>query len=147
MIEGTKTETVKAPAERVWEIISDFERYPEWHPFFSTVEVTERDGEQRVARAKCTHGTPVGDLHTEITVAYDPQISVKAARAGGDLDAMSGQFTLDDQGKVTVVTHHLIVDPGFKLGLLLRGSVEDRVRNSVLNGALDGIARQAAAGG
>ncbi len=147
MIEGHKSETVNAPAERLWEIIADFESYPQWHPFFASVDVTERDGDERVARAKCAHGTPAGTLHTDIAVTYDPQTSVEAARAGGDLKAMSGTFTLEDQGEVTIVTHHLIVDPGFKLGLLLRGPAADKVRNSVLNGALNGILRQAGAGG
>ena len=45
------------------------------------------------------------------------------------------------------MTHRLLIDPGMRLGLLLRGPVEDRVRNSVLNGAESGLAKALAATG
>ncbi|HEY5142659.1 MAG TPA: SRPBCC family protein [Solirubrobacteraceae bacterium] len=144
MIEGEKSETITAPAERIWAIISNVEAYPQWHPFFASVDVTGRDGDGRATRARCMHKTPAGDLHTEIAFTYDPQSEVEAARAGGDLKDMQGIFRLTSDGGATVVTHRLVVDPGFKLGLLLRGPVADRVRESVLNGALRGIAAQAA---
>jgi hypothetical protein len=57
---------------------------------------------------------------------------------------MSGLFELREEGSATVVTHRLLVDPGFRLGLLLRGPVEEKVRNSVLNGALTGLERAVA---
>ena len=61
-----------------------------------------------------------------------------------DLD---GRFLVDVKDKLTVVTHKLLVDPGMKLGLLLRGPVEEKVRNSVLNGAESGLAKALAARG
>ena len=146
MIEGEKTETIAAKHDRIWAIVADVEAYPQWHPFFAAVDVTGRDGDGRATRARCTHRTPVGNLHTEIAFAYDPESEVEAARAGGDLKDMRGTFRLTAKGDATVVTHRHVVDPGFKLGLLLRGHVADRVRESVLNGALKGIAAQAAGG-
>jgi len=146
MIEGEKTETIAASHDRIWAIVADVEAYPQWHPFFAAVDVTGRDGDGRATRARCTHRTPVGNLHTEIAFAYDPESEVEAARAGGDLKDMRGTFRLTAKGDATIVTHRLVVDPGFKLGLLLRGHVADRVRESVLNGALTGIAVQAAGG-
>ncbi len=146
MIEGEKSQSIEAPAERLWAIIADVEAYPQWHPFFASVDVTGHDGDGRAIRARCMHKTPAGDLHTEIAFAYDPEAEVEASRAGGDLKDMRGTFSLTSAGGATVVTHRLVVDPGFKLGLLLRGPVADRVRDSVLNGALKGIAAQAAGG-
>ncbi len=144
MIKGEKTETIAASPDRVWAIVSDVESYPRWHPFFASVDVTGHDGDGRATRARCMHKTPAGNLHTEIAFTYDPESEVEAARAGGDLKDMQGTFQLTSKGGATVVTHRLVVDPGFKLGLLLRGAVADRVRDSVLNGALRGIAAQAA---
>ena len=44
------------------------------------------------------------------------------------------------------MTHDLRVDPGLRLGLLLRGPVEERVRTRVLDGALEGLAEFVASG-
>ena len=33
----TMTE-IEAPAERVWHILTDFARYPEWNPFIRCIE-------------------------------------------------------------------------------------------------------------
>ena len=52
---------------------------------------------------------------------------------------------MEERDGVSVVTHDLRVDPGFRLGLLLRGPVEERVRTRVLDGALDGLAEYVAA--
>ncbi len=144
MIEGEKSRTIEASPEQVWAIVADVAGYPRWHPFFAAVAVSGQDGDGRATRANCTHKTPVGVLHTEIAFTYDPESEVEAARAGGDLKEMRGTFRVQEHGGATIVTHHLVVDPGFKLGLLLHGSVADRVRESVLAGALNGIAGQVA---
>ena len=147
MLKGERTWTVEASAEEVYAVIADVERYPDWHPFFASVDVEDRDGEDRVATARCTHPTPVATLTTEITFSYDPGAEVRAQRDSGDMKNLDGRFLVDVKDKVTVVTHKLLVDPGMKLGLLLRGPVEEKVRNSVLNGAESGLAKALAARG
>ncbi len=34
----TTTASIDAPPERVWEILTDFERHADWNPFFASVE-------------------------------------------------------------------------------------------------------------
>ena len=70
-----------------------------------------------------------------------------AGRKAGDLKDMQGLFTVKAHDALSVVTHRLLVDPGMRLGMLLRGPVEDRVRNSVLNGAERGLAKALAGTG
>lgn len=147
MLKGERTWTVEASVEEVYAVIADVERYPDWHPFFATVDVEDRDGEDRVETARCTHPTPVATLTTEITFTYEPGAEVRARRDSGDMKDLDGRFLVDVKDKVTVVTHKLLVDPGMKLGLLLRGPVEEKVRNSVLNGAESGLAKALAARG
>ena len=147
MLEAERTWTVEATVDAVYAVIADVERYPDWHPFFATEDVLERDHEKRAVRATCTHPTPVATLKTEITFTYDPQAEVEARLAEGDLKDMQGLFTVKAQGALSVVTHRLLVEPGMRLGMLLRGPVEDRVRNSVLNGAESGLARALAGSG
>ncbi|HVP03812.1 MAG TPA: SRPBCC family protein [Solirubrobacteraceae bacterium] len=145
MIQGEKSQAIEAPPDRIWAIVADIATYPRWHPFFSTVDVSGRDPAGRATRAACAHPTPVGVLHTQIAITYDPVSQVEAVRAGGDLKAMRGTFVLEAADGATLVTHRLVVDPGFRLGLLLHGRVADRVRESVLAGALNGLAAQVAA--
>ena len=145
MIRGEQHATIEAPPAVVWEVVSDLEAYPDWHPFFASVAVRDRDADGRARTARCTHGTPVGTLTTELEMRYADGAEAEARRTAGDFKRMSGVFALRAEGAVTIVTHRLVVDPGLRLGLLLRGPVEEKVRNSVLNGALSGLARAAAA--
>ena len=41
---------IDAPAVRVWEVFSDFERYPDWNPFVVSLEGQVEVGEQIEAR-------------------------------------------------------------------------------------------------
>lgn len=36
--------TINAPKERVWEILTDFEKYPEWNPFVKSLEGEVKEG-------------------------------------------------------------------------------------------------------
>ncbi len=138
MLAGEKTLTIDAPAGVVLSAVADIESYAEWHPFFLSVSPTGRDGDGRVVAARCRHNASVTTLSTELAFDYAAN-SVAARRTGGDMNALDGAFDVDDRDGVSVVTHRLRVDPGFRLGMLLRGPVEERVRARVLDGALDGL--------
>jgi ribosome-associated toxin RatA of RatAB toxin-antitoxin module len=141
MLRGERTWTVEAPPAAVYAVIADVERYPDWHPFFATVDVTERDADGRPSRARCSHPASVTTLHTEIAFQYRDGEEVGARREGGDLKALDGCFTVRPEGDGSSVTQTLVVDPGMRLGMLLRGPVEERVRESVLSGAQRGLAQ------
>jgi ribosome-associated toxin RatA of RatAB toxin-antitoxin module len=146
VLSGRRTITIEESPDAVLAVIADVERYPEWHPFFLTVQPSARDPEQRVVRADCTHNASVTTLSTELAFEYAPE-RVSARRIGGDLSSLDGTFEIEERAGASVVTHNLRVDPGFRLGLLLRGPVEQRVRTRVLDGALDGLAAYVAGGG
>ena len=146
MLNADRTETIAATAEQVWKIVADVEGYPNWHPFFTTLEVLERDEAGRVLVAACTHGTSVVRLRTELRFSYDEGHTLRASGKGQDLKSMAGSFELGEAGDGVALRHTLTVDPGFKIGLLLRGPVEERVRTSVLDGAFRGIRGVVASG-
>ncbi|CAB4865158.1 unannotated protein [freshwater metagenome] len=140
MLEGERTVTIPAAAADVWAVIGDLAGYPAWHPFFAAVEVVVRDPQGRVSQARCEHPTPAGALRTELRLAYEEHTSLEVTRSAGDMKAMAASFLLHPVGDGTAVTHRIRVDPGMRLGLLLRGPVEERVRERILTGALDGLA-------
>ena len=139
MLNADRTETIAATPEQVWAVIADVAGYTEWHPFFTTVDVRGRDADGRVLLAACSHATSVVTLHTELRFIYADGVSVQASGKGQDLKSMVGGFELRADGDGVALRHTLAVDPGFKIGLLLRGPVEERVRNGVLDGAFRGV--------
>ncbi len=146
MLAGQKSLTIQAPAAAVLAVVGDIEGYPDWHPFFLSVRPTARDAQGRVIAADCRHNASVTTLSTVLEFIHADS-AVTARRRGGDLRALEGVFEVREEDGASVVTHRLLVDPGARLGLLLRGPVEERVRTRVLEGALDGLQAQLARGG
>ena len=143
MLSGHRSRAIDAPMATVLAVLADVGNYPDWHPFFERVEPTRRDAEGRVIGADCRHNASVTTLRTSLEFVHAER-SVTARRVSGDLRDLEGVFEVSEQGDATIVTHRLRVDPGVKLGLLLRGPVEERVRGRVIDGALDGLAASVA---
>jgi carbon monoxide dehydrogenase subunit G len=137
-----RTETIAATPEQVWALIADVEGYGDWHPFFSDAQVHDRDDAGRVTRAAFSHPTSVVTLHTELRFTYEDGVAVRATGKGKDLKSMAGGFEMEAADDGVALRHTISVDPGMKIGLLLRGPVEERVRNGVLNGAFRGVREQ-----
>lgn len=58
---------IDAPPERVWSILMDFDSYPEWNPFITSIE-----GEQRVGGKLRASLTPPGGK----TTGFRPTVQV-----------------------------------------------------------------------
>ncbi len=46
MLELNTEIEINAPAERVWEILTDFPSYPDWNPFVRSIKGTPKKGER-----------------------------------------------------------------------------------------------------
>jgi ribosome-associated toxin RatA of RatAB toxin-antitoxin module len=148
MIRGEQTTDVDASAEAVFAVASDLERYPEWQDFLQRVVVKERDGDGRPTLVEAEADAKVTALKLVLRATREEPRRVAWRREGGDVKALSGAFDIAEQGPGrSRVTFVLEVDPGFKLGLLLRGGVADRLRDRILGGMLDGLRRRAEASG
>lgn len=147
MISGEQTTEIAAGAPAVFAILADLERYPEWQGFLQRVTVRERDGDGRAALVEAEADAKVTRLRLQLRTAYEPPRRVAWRAVGGDVKALDGAFQLAEIGPDrTRVGFALQVDPGFKLGLLLRGAVGDRLRDVVLGGMLDGLRERAERG-
>jgi uncharacterized membrane protein len=147
VISGERTTEIGASPEAVFAVASDLERYPEWQDFLQRVSVRDRDAEGRPILAETEADAKVTALKIVLRVTREEPRRVAWRSEGGDVKSLSGAFDLADAGGGrTRATFGLEVDPGFKLGLLLRGSVGDRLRDRVLDGMLDGLRRRAEPG-
>ena len=144
MIRGEQSTDVGAGPETVFAVASDLERYPEWQDFLQRVSVTERDADGHPVLVEAEADAKVTSLRLVLRATRTPPTTVAWGSEGGDVKALSGAFDLAPAGDGrTRATFALEVDPGFKLGLLLRGGVGDRLRDRILNGMLDGLRRRA----
>jgi ribosome-associated toxin RatA of RatAB toxin-antitoxin module len=144
MIRGEQSTEIEASPEAVFAIASDLERYPEWQDFLQSVTARERDAEGRATLVDAEADAKAVRLKLKLRATRDEPRRVAWRADGGDLKGLSGAFDLAEAGPGrTQAIFRLEVDPGFKLGLLLKGAVADRLRDRVLTGMLDGLKRRA----
>jgi ribosome-associated toxin RatA of RatAB toxin-antitoxin module len=147
MIRGEQSTAIEAGLNAVFAVASDLERYPEWQDFLQRVTVRERDGDGRATLVEAEADAKVTALKLVLRATREEPRRVAWRSEGGDVKTLSGAFDLAEAGPGrTHATFGLEVDPGFKLGLLLRGPVADRLRDRVLDGMLDGLRRRAESG-
>jgi ribosome-associated toxin RatA of RatAB toxin-antitoxin module len=148
MIRGEQSTDVGAGPEAVFAVASDLERYPEWQDFLQRVTVRERDPGGAPTLVEAEADAKVTALKLVLRATRDEPRQVGWRSEGGDVKALNGAFHIVEQGPGrSRVTFRLEVDPGFKLGLLLRGAVAERLRERVLSGMLEGLRRRAEGGG
>jgi len=148
MIRGDQSTEIDASPETVFAVASDLERYPEWQDFLQRVSVRERDADGRATLVQTEADAKVTALKIVLRVTRDEPRLVAWRSEGGDVKAINGAFDLAEAGPGrTRATFSLEVDPGFKLGLLLKGPVADRLRERVLDGMLGGLKQRAEQGG
>jgi uncharacterized membrane protein len=147
VISGTQTTEIAAPLEDVFAVAADLEHYPEWQDFLQRVTVLERDATGRAAVVRAEADAKVITLGMELRCTIDPSRRVAWRSQSGDLKAFDGAFELAGSGPDrTRATFTLDVDPGRKLGFLLRGGVGDRLRDRILDGMLGGLRTRAERG-
>jgi ribosome-associated toxin RatA of RatAB toxin-antitoxin module len=134
-IGGVASTEVDAPIEKVWDVVVDIESAPDWQDGFEDVEVLERDDEGRVLVANTESDAKVRTVKTRLRFSYDEPTLVRWEQEKGDLKSLVGEWELQDLGDGrTGVTYRLEGDPGRMLGMLIRGPVEDRLREILVGG-------------
>lgn len=124
---------VKASAEDLFEVATDFATYPEWNPNIKETEVraTDDDG-----------------LATEVWFKIDAKIKVLSYTLGydysnapesfswdlveGDVKKLSGSYTFDEFEDVTEVFYEMEIDPGFPVPGFLKKQAEKQIVRSAL---------------
>lgn len=120
---AVETVTIAAPPERCWEIITDFERYPEWARDVKQATVVARDENQRGLEV-AFEASAIG-RSTRYVLAYDysgaPERIAWRLTQGDIMDALDGAYTFLPSASMpggTDVVYELAIDlvvpmPGF----------------------------------
>jgi len=132
---GTKSIDVDAPLAACWEVAVDVASAPEWQDGMKTMKVLDTDAQGRPSLCETTADAKVKDVTTQVRFSYDEPHSVSWTQVKGDLKKLDGRWELEDLGGGrTKVTYTLDGDPGRMLGMLIRGPVEGKIRDVLVNG-------------
>lgn len=131
---GTKSIEVEAPIEACWALAVDVASAPEWQSGLEDMKVLDTDADGRPARCETSSDIKVRVVKTIVRFSYQEPNRVSWTQEKGDLKSLDGSWELEDLGDGrTKVTYSLDGDPGRVLGMLIRGPVEGKVRDVMVN--------------
>jgi carbon monoxide dehydrogenase subunit G len=131
---ATRTTTIASTPERVWEIVTDFERYPEWARDLKVVTVVARDGEGRPIEVEFRAGALGRSAH--YTLHYDytgapSTLSWKLVR-GDIMRAIDGAYQFTPSTTLPGGTD-VVYDLEIELVVPMPGFVKRRAEVRILN--------------
>lgn len=125
---------IQAPIDHVWEVVADVESWPEWQATITEIDVEERDAANRPAVCEVVFDAKVQTIRTVQRVHYESPHLVSFTQERGSLKALAGSWRLEDLGAgATRATYSLDVEPGGMLGVLITGSVEEKLRGTLVD--------------
>lgn len=132
---GEASTEIDAPIDEVWAVVEDVASAPDWQHGLEAMEVIERDGEGRPVLCDSTSDAKVKMVTTRVRFSYAAPRELRWQQVKGDLKSLDGAWLLEELGDGrTKVTYKLDGDPGRMLGMLIRGPVEDRIREILVSG-------------
>jgi ribosome-associated toxin RatA of RatAB toxin-antitoxin module len=131
---GVATIEVPTPIAEVYALLEDVAIAPQWQAGLNEMKVLDRDAEGRPHHCETSTDAKVRVIRTKVRFSYEPRVAVRWEQVKGDLKSLVGAWELRDLGgEATHVTYRLDGDPGRVLGLLVRGPVEGRVREIMVD--------------
>lgn len=134
---------VTSPAERLLDVLCDFEAYPQWARSVKSARVVERDADGRASRVEFQVAAgPLGKMRYVLRYTYRPD-GIAWDYVEGDLKDIRGSYALEPSDGGTRVTYNLSIDPG---KLPLPGFVKARAAREITRVALKELKRRAESG-
>lgn len=124
---------IAAAPERVWQIATDVERYPEWARDIKSVTVLSRDGEGRPAEVEF-RASALG-RSTHYTLRYDygeaPGALAWHMVKGDIMRSIEGAYHFSPSGSGTEVRYDLAIELVVPLPGFVKRRAEVRILNTV----------------
>jgi uncharacterized membrane protein len=139
-LEASHTVEIAAPIDEVYAVAADVSAAVEWQPSVQAVEVLERHPDGSVRLVELEADAVVKKSVSVLRYEYSPPGTISWEQEEGDAKSLTGEweFSAVDEG-TTKATYALRADPGRMLGMLLRGPVEDKVKDFLTRGAAEGL--------
>lgn len=124
---------IAAPAEEIFAVATDLEKYPEWNANIKKVEVKESDDEGRPTTVWMQVDAKIKTI--SYTLAYDysgAPDSFSWDLVDGDVKELSGSYEFDEFDDVTEVRYETTIDPGFPMPGMLRRQAQKQIVKGAL---------------
>jgi ribosome-associated toxin RatA of RatAB toxin-antitoxin module len=145
---GSSSAEIEAPLERVWALVADVERAPEWQGGLKALSVLERDAEGSAVRCESETDAKVRTVKSIVRFSYDDPDRLSWRQEKGDLKSVDGSWELADLGQGrTRATYSIEVDLGRVLGMVIRGPMVDLLRQMLAGARAGELKRYAEQGG
>ena len=140
---GSSTAEIDAPLERVWALVQDVEKAPEWQGGMKGMHGLERDDQGRATLCEAETDAKVRTIKSIIRFEYDGPTTLRWSQEKGELKSVEGSWELEELGSDrTRATYRIEAELGRMLGMVIRGPLVDLLRQ-MLAGARAGELKQA----
>lgn len=149
ILQASHSVEIEAPIDEVFAVASDVPNSHVWQPSLEQVETLETDAEGRATLVETEADAVVKKTKQILRFSYaNAPNGMTWEQEKGDVKSLVGSWEFSElDGGRTRATFALEVDPGRMLGMLLRGPVEDKVKEFLTKGAAEGLKEQVEKGG
>jgi carbon monoxide dehydrogenase subunit G len=138
VLAGSSSAEIDAPIDEVWKAVEDVEKVPDWQGGMKDIEALERDDQGRPTLVETEADAKVTTVKTKVRFSYAGPTRLSWKQEKGDLKSMDGSWDLEDLGDGrTRATYALEGDTGRMLGMLIRGPVEGKLMNVLVDARAD----------
>ncbi|HET9125083.1 MAG TPA: SRPBCC family protein [Solirubrobacteraceae bacterium] len=133
-ITGRSSVEIDEPLARVWALVADVERAPEWQGGLKALRALERDEEGRAVLCESRSDAKVRTITSTVRFTYRAPTRLCWTQEEGELKSVEGSWSLEDLGENrTRATYALSVDLGRVLSLVIRGPLIDLLRHQLVS--------------
>ena len=128
-----QTAEIDATPQQCFDLLTDYERLPEWQGAVRSAEILERDDQGRGAVVEYEVDARVKTVRYRLRQVYDEPRRLASEYLGGDFRDFSGEwrFLPGGDGR-TRVELDLAIDPGRFVPGPVRGAISDAVMKRAL---------------
>jgi carbon monoxide dehydrogenase subunit G len=144
---GSSTSEIDAPIARVWALVEDVEKAPEWQGGLVKLIGTQRDAEGRAVLCDSENDVKVRTVKSVIRFTYDGPTRLSWRQERGELKGVDGSWELEELAPDrTRATYRIEVEIGGMLAMVARGPMVN-VLTDMLAGARAGELKRAVEAG
>ena len=104
---------IHALPQACFDVLLEYETFPEWQSAVKWVEVVSRDSQGRGREGHFEIDTKVKTIRYELEYSYEPPHRIAWNYLGGDIKDVDGEYIFEDRGDgSTLATYSLALDPG-----------------------------------
>ncbi len=125
-------------------IIADLPSTPEWQESMISLDVIETNSEGLASLVEIRSDGKVKEVTSRLAFEYEVEVGMTWEQKKGDMKWLIGSWSLEDLGEgKTKATYWLKADTGRMLGLLIKGPVQDKLKEWLTKDAAEGLKARA----